>query len=300
MAVAPAPGGGDMAGESGGMTAELTLYRRVTSLGPRGLATATSVALVVTPILTLINQWDGIFGASTFDWLKMALTFAVPFLVSAISQILANGRRSAKAAQEVSADVNVSHAAVPQASAPQSSAADLGAADEPDPGLPFALDRFKALIEGAHDRGETIRTNAQRVNSSSKERAQFIAGLVERTEGLNRDIEQGLAELARGQHDVEAVQGSITQLLESLKKVGDSLGEGAVAEDAIRESARPLSRAVRGYRRGLQGDHGDRRQDQPAGFKRNDRGGARRRRGQGVRRGGRRGQGAGRHFGRRS
>ncbi|PLW82015.1 hypothetical protein CWI75_13100 [Kineobactrum sediminis] len=43
---------------------------------------ATRLALVVGPILVLINQGDTIVAGNSPDWLKVALTFAVPYCVS--------------------------------------------------------------------------------------------------------------------------------------------------------------------------------------------------------------------------
>ena len=52
---------------------------------------AVTVALIVGPILTLINQYDAIasgsFGAKSF--FKMALTFLVPYSVSSYSSVMA-------------------------------------------------------------------------------------------------------------------------------------------------------------------------------------------------------------------
>lgn len=44
--------------------------------------TAVKTALVVGPTLTLINQWEAIFGPTPLDWVKVALTFLVPYLVA--------------------------------------------------------------------------------------------------------------------------------------------------------------------------------------------------------------------------
>ena len=40
------------------------------------------VALVVGTLLNLINQGDAVFGGGDVDYLKLALTYLVPFLVS--------------------------------------------------------------------------------------------------------------------------------------------------------------------------------------------------------------------------
>ncbi len=39
------------------------------------------VALVVGTALNLINQGDAIFGAASINWLKLALTYVVPYVV---------------------------------------------------------------------------------------------------------------------------------------------------------------------------------------------------------------------------
>lgn len=40
------------------------------------------IALVVGSILNLINQGDALFGGALVNWWKVALTYAVPYLVS--------------------------------------------------------------------------------------------------------------------------------------------------------------------------------------------------------------------------
>ncbi|MDF1821980.1 MAG: nitrate/nitrite transporter NrtS [Alcanivoracaceae bacterium] len=44
--------------------------------------TATRLALVVGPLLILINQWDALFGTTAFNAWKAALTMVVPYCVS--------------------------------------------------------------------------------------------------------------------------------------------------------------------------------------------------------------------------
>lgn len=40
------------------------------------------VAIVVGTALNLINQGDALFGENRIDWIKLALTFAMPYAVS--------------------------------------------------------------------------------------------------------------------------------------------------------------------------------------------------------------------------
>ena len=53
------------------------------------------IALVVGPILVLINQGDYLLAGewSKFSWLKAILTFIVPYLVSTVSSLLSITRR---------------------------------------------------------------------------------------------------------------------------------------------------------------------------------------------------------------
>ena len=52
------------------------------------------VAVIVGTVLNLINQGDAIFGDPTLNWLKLGLTYVVPFLVST------HGAVSARLSQE--------------------------------------------------------------------------------------------------------------------------------------------------------------------------------------------------------
>jgi hypothetical protein len=53
--------------------------RRIISICSR----ACVVALIVGTALNLINQGDALFGGGGVNYLKLALTYAVPFFVSA-------------------------------------------------------------------------------------------------------------------------------------------------------------------------------------------------------------------------
>lgn len=52
------------------------------------MARAARLALVVGPTLALINQGDTIFSGNQPDWLKVALTFAVPYCVSTWTSVV--------------------------------------------------------------------------------------------------------------------------------------------------------------------------------------------------------------------
>lgn len=45
------------------------------------LLKALRTAIIVGSILVLINQYDALFGAANINWLKLILTYCVPFCV---------------------------------------------------------------------------------------------------------------------------------------------------------------------------------------------------------------------------
>ncbi len=51
------------------------------------------VALVVGTILNLINQGDAILGAGSVDWLKLILTYFVPYAVCTYGAVSAQTRQ---------------------------------------------------------------------------------------------------------------------------------------------------------------------------------------------------------------
>ncbi len=51
------------------------------------------VALVVGSLLNLINQGDAILGAAPLNWLKLGLTYCVPYLVCTYGAVAAKTSR---------------------------------------------------------------------------------------------------------------------------------------------------------------------------------------------------------------
>lgn len=47
------------------------------------------IAMIVGSLLTLINQYDALFGQIDFNWYKAALTYCVPYLVSTYGAVTA-------------------------------------------------------------------------------------------------------------------------------------------------------------------------------------------------------------------
>jgi len=48
---------------------------------------AAKLAAVVGTLLVLINQWEAVTGTGSMNWLKVALTYCVPYLVSTYTSV---------------------------------------------------------------------------------------------------------------------------------------------------------------------------------------------------------------------
>lgn len=65
------------------------------AVAPGTVRVAAVTALVVGPVLTVINQWGALTGGADLNWIKVVLTFAVPYAVSTVSAALTNCREAA-------------------------------------------------------------------------------------------------------------------------------------------------------------------------------------------------------------
>ncbi len=61
------------------------------------------VALILGSTLTLINQFDAVFGTGKIDLIRLCLVYATPFIVVTISQLLGAQRAARDAAQQIPA-----------------------------------------------------------------------------------------------------------------------------------------------------------------------------------------------------
>jgi hypothetical protein len=69
------------------------------------------VALVVGTILNIINQGDAIFSSKPIDWLKLALTYFVPYAVCTYGAILAQLTHPTRAKSQGANDVGSTNSA---------------------------------------------------------------------------------------------------------------------------------------------------------------------------------------------
>lgn len=186
---------------------------------------ATLLALIVTPILTAINQSEALFSDQAMNWGKVGLTFMVPYLVSTISQVLAARGAHGKEQHQDLAQTKT-----------ESNAIDDPVSPVKAPPSPLAEPPITDPIAAAADHGRTIRQNAARVNATSQERAGFILDLVERTQRLDAEVRDVHDHLAASQDDFKQIGQSATDQLEALNAVREAMAQGQNAERTLREA----------------------------------------------------------------
>lgn len=215
----------------------------------RILTRAIRTALVVGPILTLINQWDALFGDAPFSFVKMVLTFIVPFCVS-----IASGRAAARDRHDAHTERFPPHELPPvtyrRAAGPSM--------DEAEADIRFAaLEEAHAGTAGeVHSIVSTVRDNAVRVNQTSRARSAFVRDLIGMANGLRESVEaterqageagRMLAQTARDFLDAQTnAEGILTA-----SRDGQSVSQRTVAAvsslgqqfEAIRELAASITR----------------------------------------------------------
>lgn len=73
---------------------------------------AAKLAVSVGTLLVLINQWEAVIGVDSMDWVKVALTYCVPYLVSTytgVSKDLQLLREAEVAEQSVHEEAQQAH-----------------------------------------------------------------------------------------------------------------------------------------------------------------------------------------------
>ena len=141
---------------------------------------ASLTALIVGSLLTLINQWSYFSGDGPFSLIQAALTIIVPFFVSLISSFLAHRQMMNKAGSDPEertrpvGEPDVNTQVDPRIDTPESWRPALSTGQE-------HLLQASSLIEEIH-------SNAQKVNSASKDRKTFLTDLVETANRLQGDL----------------------------------------------------------------------------------------------------------------
>lgn len=170
------------------------------------------VALVVGPILTVINQYGALFEPATFHWGKFALTMLVPYCVATWGGI---------GAQKECELVRVR--------AHREAQAQIAAAREEEPDTARATE--------LRELAGRVRDIAENVNAASRERLEFVQEVLENTrtsaeesEAMRQTAHDSCERLRQASADAQAVRDRIDQIANDMdhgatmcREVGDAI-----------------------------------------------------------------------------
>lgn len=193
------------------------------------LKRATIATLLVGPLLTIINQWNALFGTASLDWTATALTFVVPFCVSSatglfssqdsnrnleamkadyvkqVSDLEAKLERERQAAKrlesEVMAVADAKQTLIEKLKAKQPSGLDSSPAVFDIPDIKLATAKI-----------ETIMSNAKQVNVTSFERVEFIQNLIDRFMSVEQSVKHLCAESEKNGSCVKRIDGDVQRI----------------------------------------------------------------------------------------
>ncbi len=222
---------------------------------------AAMVALVAGTILTLINQWDGIFGAALFSWPKFFLTYCVPYMVSSVSSYMAAVTEAKKKAAEAKKETLSEDTSLQTASDAEESVVPSAPVDNPEeavlsslapmdpeidlPGdevsTPTDLSPVHELIDAAIATGSEIKSNATNVNSTSKERSLFIGDLVRKAEAFSEKVDAVLGQMVDNKSNLDRVGDAAQSITATFSGICTEMSAGRENSQQLCEKAQAFS-----------------------------------------------------------
>jgi len=188
---------------------------------------AVMIMMTAAPLLTLINQYDALFGDRVFNYGAAFMTCMVPFMIALSSGLLAqraSRKAQAQALAQATSEASVGRGRDERAATPSDAKHDFGSqARDSSTERPDTVVSAEALAQSSQTIAK-VRANAQAVNSASIERANFIGTVLETCDVMasrNRDLgtaiegsEQSLASLVQQMASIRARLEDATGLVE--------------------------------------------------------------------------------------
>lgn len=222
------------------------------------------VALVAGTVLTLINQWEGLFGTEAFSWPKLFLTYCVPYLVSSTSSYLTakadQNEKSERTDEPIEGSLSTDHKPVFLEEVPAPAESEEVPVDDtpiegqskgawPSPDTPAQeeekeepdLEPVHNLIDLALTTGSEIKNNATNVNTTSKERSLFIGDLLLKSESLCEKIDTLLEQMTENKTNLGEAGQAAQILTESFSSISLEMKEGRENSKRLGERAENFS-----------------------------------------------------------
>ena len=202
---------------------------------------ASIVAMIVGPILVVINQWSAVTGTAPFDWFKVALTVIVPFCVSLVSSLMmAKDVQSDTAEREtLKRDLDACNAQL-QAAQQEAEALreDQRRAPAPEaqawapPPTPKARPETDHKMRAASDALRTICSNANAVNGAATKRVSDIAALIAKFEasgdtfrGVGTKADEASTAVGVLSSELNSIVDSVQDLSQKIDSASNSVSE---------------------------------------------------------------------------
>ena len=208
------------------------------------LKRATITACIVGPILTFVNQWQGLTGTAEFDIAKALLTMAVPFCVATYIGFVTKARISGSVDQfekelsVKSSQLETLRAELRAASNPSVSATPVEVF-ETHQTVDEEKTHYPQLsgVKEAEGKVAEIRQNACKVNSSSLERVKFIGELIEHGNSVCKNISVLGQSAEKAEQSILQIHGSVAKVTETISQIDRALQSSHEPVERMNEHA---------------------------------------------------------------
>ncbi len=190
---------------------------------------AVIVALTAGTILTVINQWEAVFGEVLLDIPKVILTYCVPYVVSSVSSLIATVTHT-KHHQATLDELQAQAVDIEQSMSTISSGLDEQLESIRDtPSLKNGHDKSSDLTQpltSAILKGTDIKGNAEKVNVTSIERTAFIGDLIGKAENFAGNIDGLIQQMQNSEGDLDSMGETIAAMSNTFSTIHHEMSQG--------------------------------------------------------------------------
>lgn len=187
------------------------------------------VAFTAGTILTFINQWGGIFGDEQLNISKVLLTYLVPYSVSSISSLFATlGHQKERLA--LLDELNIAKSETIEAASKQQEMQTTIASPASKRPQKSCAEHKHANLTGplniAISSGSDIKGNAEKVNTTSRERTEFIGTLITKAETFAGNVDGLIQQMAQREQDLDSMGKTVCDMSKTFSTIHQEMSNG--------------------------------------------------------------------------
>ncbi|KLN61820.1 hypothetical protein WH96_05900 [Kiloniella spongiae] len=184
------------------------------------------VALTAGTILTFINQWGAIFGDEPLNTSKVLLTYLVPYSVSSISSLFATlGHQKERLALMDELNI-VKSKAIEASSQRQETIESTVPKAEQQNGVQHQHPDLTGPLSIAISNGSDIKGNAEKVNTTSRERTEFIGTLITKAETFAGNVDGLIQQMAQREQDLDSMGKTVCDMSKTFSTIHHEMSNG--------------------------------------------------------------------------